>query len=520
MTHRTGSNRQIYAVEAAAAEAPLVLALDIGTSSVRAILFDAQARQVRVPAARRDTRLHVSQDGASELDPDQLLTSLWACVDECCQAAGSLAHMIGGVAISTFVSNLLGLDAHGRPVTPLMTYADTRPAPDALDLKNSLDEAALHDRTGAHLHPSYLPARFKWIQRTHPHWLSRVRYWVSIGEYLAWRLFESLAVSLSVASWTGLLDRRLLTWDDELLRVLPVDGLSLSALVDIDQPWQGLRPKFASRWPALSAVPWFPAVSDGAAANIGSGCHAAGKLALTVGTSSALRVATSEPVAQVPPGLWCYRVDRQLSLLGGAMSEGGNVYAWLSQTLNLEGIADLEQALADLPPAAPELIFLPLLLGERSPGWQGQLRGALYGLSLATTPVQILRAGLEGVAARLVVIYKLLLPALSSEPEVVASGGALLRSPTWLKIIADTLGRPVTTWQTEEATARGASVLALRSMGVFPDLASAPELNDTIIQADAERHQIYSLAGLRLEELYGAALDLQDKGLLGEIGAP
>jgi gluconokinase len=499
----------MFAVEADAAEAPLVLALDIGTSSVRALLFDAQARQVRIPVARRETRLHVSQDGASELDPDHLLTSLWASVDECYQKAGSLMNQIGGVAISTFVSNLLGLDASGRPVTPLMTYADTRPAPDALRLKNRLDEAVLHDRTGTHIHPSYLPARFMWIQRTHPEWLSRVRYWVSIGEYLARQLFGSLAVSLSVASWTGLLDRRLLAWDGELLGDLPLDGLSLSVLVDIDQPWRGLRPEFASRWPALQNVPWFPAVGDGAAANIGSGCTTADRLALTIGTSSALRVVTSEPVEQVPQGLWCYRVDRQRALLGGAMSEGGNIYAWLGRILNLEAIADLEQALAELPPVGPELIFLPLLLGERSPGWQGQLRGALNGLSLATTPVEILRAGMEGVAARLALIYKLLRPAISAQPEVIASGGALLHSPAWLQIIADTLGQPVTTWQTEEATARGAAMLALRSMGVFLDLASAPELSGTILQPDAGRHQTYLLAGQRLEALYDAVCALQ-----------
>jgi gluconokinase len=109
----------------------------------------------------------------------------------------------------------------------------------------------------------------------------------------------------------------------------------------------------------------------------------------------------------------------------------------------------------------------------------------------------------------LALIYHLLRPALSAEPEVIASGGALLNSPAWLQIIADTLGRPVTTWQTEEATARGAALLALQSMGVFPDLASAPELSDTIVQPDAGRHQIYLLAGRRLQELYGAVCGLQ-----------
>ena len=123
-------------IKAAAAQAPLILALDFGTSSVRALLFDAQARQVEDLFASRKTDLKISPEGASELDPDQLLASLGDCIDECLQAAGKLAEKIGAVAVSTFVSNLIGLDADGNPVTPLMTYADTRPAPDVERLKS------------------------------------------------------------------------------------------------------------------------------------------------------------------------------------------------------------------------------------------------------------------------------------------------------------------------------------------------------------------------------------------------
>jgi len=495
-------------IDTHSADAPLILALDIGTSSVRALLFDAQVRQVQIPLARRENQLHVSQDGTSELDPDQLLNALWACVDECLQSAGRLGEQIGGVAVSTFVSSLMGMDRDGNPVSPLMTYADTRPAADVESLKIRLDENELHDRTGTHLHAGYLPARFVWIGRVHPEWLARARHWISIGEYLMWKLFGSLSVSYSVASWTGLLDRRRLVWDKALLDLLPVDQSSLSPLVDIDQPQQGLQSEFASRWPVLKDVPWFPAVGDGAAANIGSGCSSDRRIALTIGTSSAMRVALTETISSVPQGLWCYRVDRRHSLLGGAMSEGGNIYAWLGKTLQLTGIPDLEAALAETPPVGPELVFLPLLLGERSPGWQGNLRGTLSGLSLATTPIQILRAGLEGVAARLAIIYRLLAQVLPDEPEVIASGGALLHSPAWLQIMADMLGRPVTTWQTEEATARGAVLLALRSLGIFEDLSSAPELSDTIVEPDMDQHQTYTLVWQRLDNLYSAVRDL------------
>ena len=482
--------------------APLILALDIGTSSTRALLFDAQARAVRGIEAWRKTDIRTTQEGASEIDANQLLNCLWECVDELLDRSGALAPLIGGVASCTFVGNLVGLDEGGCAITPLMTYADTRAAAEAAELKTRLDERIIHDRTGAHFHPSYLPARFFWMERARPEWLVDVKHWVSIGELLAHQLFGELAVSFSVASWTGLLDRLRLTWDDELLAALPVHPENFSHLIDIDQPWQGLRPEFAHRWPTLRDVPWFPTLGDGAAANIGSGCVSGERVAVTVGTSSAVRVAMTEAISQVPEGLWCYRVDRKRSLLGGALGEGGNIFAWLKQTLKLNTIPDLERALAAVPADSHGLTFLPLLAGERSPGWQGHLRGAIAGLSLATTPVELAKAGLEGLAYRIAEIYRLLRPTLPAEPQVIASGGALLHSSILLQTIADAVGRPVTRWGAGEATARGCALLALQSLGILRGLSDTPDLSYANYLPDPERHQSYSLAMQRQTRLY------------------
>ena len=491
-----------------------VLSIDIGSSSVRALLYDLHGRQVPGVAARQSWEMRVHPDGTVEWEAGELLEHVYSCVDTALSQAAERAAPVAAVAVSTFVSNVLAVDPQGRALSPIFPYSDTRPAREAGELRQRLDEEAVHQRTGCRFHASYLPARVLWVRRTRPELLSPGVRWMTIGEYLALQLFGRAAVSFSAASWSGLLDRQQLAWDEELLAALSLDREALSPLVDIDNPFQGLMPSFSKRWPPLQAVPWFPALGDGAAANVGSGCLDASRACLTIGTSSAIRVTLPEPVAHVPPGLWCYRIDRNRSLMGGALNEGGNIHAWLSQTLQLEAGEGVEAALAGRPPDGHGLTFLPLLVGERSPGWDAERRGTLHGLSLATTPLDILQAGLEGVAYRLALVYRQLLPALPAEPEIVAAGGALLGSPAWLQIVADVLGKTILAGAVEQASARGAARLALEALGrdeEWEEDALAGQAGDRAFEPDPGRHAVYARAVERQQVLY-EKLTLPERG--------
>jgi gluconokinase len=215
-----------------------------------------------------------------------------------------------------------------------------------------------------------------------------------------------------------------------------------------------------------------------------------------------MRAIVPSPVVHIPAGLWCYRVDSRRSLPGGALSEGGNVFAWINSTLKLGDLTKVDSALAGLAPEAHGLTVLPFFAGERSPGWAGHARATIHGLSLATTPLEILRAGLEAVAYRITMVFELLRQLLPPEPKVVASGRALLSSPTWLQIMADVLGRPVATAGIQEASARGAALLALEALGALAGLEEAPDFISTTYQPDARRHAVYRAAMERQRELY------------------
>lgn len=450
--------------------------------------------------AQQHTKPQTTPDGMVVIDPEETLAAVVACVDIVLQHAAERANQIMAVAVDTLVSNMIVVDAAGKPLTPMILYADTRNAEDAVRLQAQLDEHAIHQRTGCLLRTSYWPARLAWLKRTQPNVWKHAAHFVTLGEYLEARLFGRSRISTSVGSWTGMLNRQSLTWDNELVQALGVSGEQLGMLVDASMPQRGLQQPFRARWPVLADVPWFPAIGDGAAANLGSGCTDERTMALTVGTTGALRIVRRE-VAKVPRGLWCYRVDAKRALLGGATSEGGNVFGWMHGLLQLGPDELLEQQIAAMPPDGHGLTVLPFLAGERSPGWAGDAKATISGLTLSTTPLDMLRAGLEAVAFRFAMIATVMVDP-ASPPTIIASGGALLRSPTWLQICADALGVPITASTEAEATCRGIALLALESLGVIPNAAALPAATGQTYVPNSQHHAIYQAASERQQQLY------------------
>ena len=481
---------------------PLVLVLDVGTSSLRAQIRDGQASAIPDLDIRVPHQVLRSSDGRATLDADQILTGVALAVDQVLERAGSLTQQLGGVAVATLVSNALGVDSQGCPLTPVYTYADTRSRADTEELRREVDGQDVHDRTGCLLHSSYLPSRFRWLNRTQPDLLSKVARWISIGEYLYWHFFRSYGVSHSVASWSGLLNRHTLNWDEEWISRLPIDASQFSDLVDINQPLVGLVDPWARRWPSLAHLPWFPAVGDGAAANLGSGCSGPDRLAITIGTTAAVRAVLKGQVDSVPLGLWSYCLDRHRSLLGGATSDGGSVFDWIGKTLKLPDTTELEEALAGVEAATPGLAFLPFLSGERSPGWRDDARASFVGLTLATQPVEMLRAALEGVAYRLALIHELLRPHLSEDYQIHAGGAGLMASPVWLQILADVFGLPITAAAEQETTGRGLALLTLESLGTVDDINTMASDRGRSYDPDPRRHERYRATLTHHQHLY------------------
>ena len=485
----------------------VVLALDLGTSSVRAMLFDAHGKALPEAEAQNAYAQTMTGDGGVQTDAEELLART---VD----ATRQLLHKtdadtkarLAGVGVSCFWHSLVGVGADNRALTPLFSWADTRAAAEAKALRDELDPAGYHRRTGCELHPNYWPAKLRWLQKTQAAEFGKVKRWMSFGEYLCLRLFGAANVSLSMASGTGLFNPNTKQWDPETLKVLPVTPENLNSLAGGSETQAGLTSEWAKVLSPLKDLPWLPASGDGACSNAGSGAVDVGQIAINIGTSGAMRVAVRAEAVDIPEGLFCYRLDAERFLVGGAFANGGNVFAWVQKTLQVGSFEDAARAAAKLPPDGHGLTVLPLWAGERSPGWHGDARATITGMNLHTTPADILRASLEAVAYTFGSVHELLLRQYPTATQIIVSGGALTHDPAWTQIMADTFGLPVVTSRVFEASSRGAALLALNALGLISELGDVPAYLGKTYTPDPAAHEIYKKAQARQEALYAKML--------------
>ncbi len=269
-----------------------ILVIDAGSSSVRTLLFNDDATLIPGAVVSQPHQFTTSPPGAATMDAAELRARVESCIGGI--LAHPAAHDIHVVGMAAYVGNMLGLDSANEPVTPIYSYADTRSADDVDFLKTQVDIESLHQRTGCLLHTAYQPGRLYWLRRTEPDLFARVTLWADFATYLYTHWFGEAACSYSVAAWTGMLSRSELTWTRKWLEILGMNESQFPSLADYNDFARGLTPAYADRWPALRDVPFCRAVGDGAAANIGSGCADESHIALTVGTTAALRL-VSEP---------------------------------------------------------------------------------------------------------------------------------------------------------------------------------------------------------------------------------
>jgi len=419
-----------------------VLALDIGSSSVRAQRFDE----------RGEANDELRQEKYESDDPAEV--------------AAAVRRVLGDEepdATSCFAHSLVAVDRNWKALTPILGWRDTRSTDEADRLARKLDPGAVHARTGAFLHPSFWPAKLAWLAGTEPETFRRTACFVSFADYLR----GEAETSLGMASTSGLLDLATQEWDAELLDILGVDE---------------------ERLPRITGVPLWP---DAACSNAGAGCVTRERAALMVGTSGAFRVLYESERPQPQPGLFLYLADARRVVEGGALSDGGNLYGWLERTLG-----DASGSLAERDPSDHGLTFLPFLGGERSTGWNPHARGTIHGLTLETTPLDLRQAAYEGVAFRFAAIADL----LPDVREVVATGAGLLHDRDWIQIMADALARPIHVSGVPEASLRGAAVLALERLG--HEVAEAPIAE--VVDPRAERAEAYRAAREQQQRLYEA----------------
>jgi gluconokinase len=491
-------------------KSPFILALDIGTSSVRAAIYDAAGDAVPATFVKNERFLNATDDGGAEIDALEAFAQVVQAIDDVLKKAENLDGKIEYVATCAFWHSLVGIDAEGAPTTKVFGWADTRSAQFIKALRANFDEYETHNRTGARFHSSYWTAKLFWLRKDFPKVFAKTERWLSLSDFVALKLFDQSQTSVSMASGTGIFDIRENIWDAELLEFLKIKQTNLPEIVAEDSKTFRLNKTYAERWKRLKNAKWFPAIGDGAANNIGASCVRKSKAALMIGTSGAMRVAyRGAPPAKIPEGLWCYRIDRKRIVIGGAISDGGGLFRWLKDTYKIEDIDAVETEIARREPDAHDLTFLPFLAGERGTGYNENAKGAILGLKTATSAVDIVQAALESVAYRFAEIFDQLNDAANIR-EIVASGGALRESAVWTQIIADVLGKNMSLPDTREASSRGAVLLVLASVGKIESIEDLKTPKGLEFKFDKNRNKIYREARARHDKFYNLIINYKN----------
>jgi len=450
-----------------ATDSLLILSIDIGTSSTRSAFFDGQGRRIMGTTAQQTYPLYTTPDGGAELEAGAILRAVTECLQKTLGVYRTTpllkGRRIAGVGVSCFWHSFVGTNAKGEAITRVYTWADSRCRDDAAALRMKLKEKEVHARTGCMLRASFWAAKLLWLRRIEPRLVTRAAQWMSPAEWLQLQLVGSANCAHGMATGTGLYSPSKLGWDAQMLKTAGLTPEQLRPLSD--EPVE-VGIKLAQSFPELKGVPWYPAIGDGAASSLGSGATRPGLAAVNVGTSAAVRVMRNGVKdAASPFGLFCYRVDEKRYLIGGAVSNAGNLRAWALRELRLTDGPELETALANRTEPKHGLTVLPFLNAERAPFWNEEDTGVIHGLRQSSTSLDILQAFTEATYQRLALIYEMVCAGEKTPPKLIVSGG-IQKSASSLQRLANVFGQPVYPNDEPEASLRGASVFVLEKLGV------------------------------------------------------
>ncbi|AGF73743.1 gluconokinase [Corynebacterium halotolerans] len=481
---------------------PYVLALDVGSTASRGGLYDATGRPVKGSKERIAHAFTTAGDGTSTIDAGQV-------VDECAQIVDAVVafaeenRLVGevtGVAMDSFASSLILVDADGDALTPCLTYADSRSHRQVRFLQERVDEADYHARTGVRLHTSYHPSRLLWLQQEDPETFARTHAAMTIGEYVYLRLAGIRGIATSMAAWSGILDLHTGELDLPILQACGTDPDLFAAVHDPDQPARPAADALPEKWRMLADADWFHAIPDGWPSNIGPGAVDSSTAAVAAATSGAMRVIVSQRPGTIPDGLWCYRLSRAAWILGGALNDVGRAVEWLENTVApVDG--ELGEVLAG-PPRDDAPAVLPFFSGERATGWASDARASLVGLTTATGPADLWRGVVEGLALSYRRVWDALGEAGAQPERVIASGRVTIDHPAWLQPLADSLEVPVVPLAMKRATLRGTALIALDVLA--PDVGRATPPFDEAWSPVAGHAGHYRHARGDFERLYTA----------------
>jgi len=448
---------------------PVIVGVDMGTTNTKALCLQPDGTILSSHSV--SNRLIEPQPTWAEQDPEEIVQGVIQAVRGSLEKGKVSPSDVMGVCFSAAMHSIMAVDGNGRPLTRAIIWADNRARQEASRLQKSGEGLAIYRRTGTPLHPMSPLAKLKWFQKEEPDLYRRVRKWISFKEYLLHRLLGEWVVDYSIASATGLFHLQKKEWDADILAELDLRQDHLSNPVPATAVFRSLKKEIAEEMGLLPGTPIIIGASDGVLANVGVGAVELGEVAVTVGTSGAIRTVAEKPLTDSKGRTFCYALIEDRWVIGGAVNNGGILLQWFKEHFAKEQ-ADLKALLQEaepIPPGAEGLLCMPFLTGERAPYWNADLSGAFVNIRLHHGRGHFLRAVLEGICYSLRSVFEVMKPMVGPVRDVRASGG-FARSPLARQMLADVLGEKLLFAENPEASAVGAAALGLLGIGKWDSL--------------------------------------------------
>ena len=489
-----------------------VIGIDIGTTSTKAVAFDAEAKPVFHYAV--EYPIINTKPNFAEQDPELVFDAVLSCLRTVARLLCESDYELKGVCFSSAMHSLIALDEHGSPLTNCIIWADARSMAQAASLKNSVIGHSIYLHTGTPLHPMSPLPKICWLRESDPNLFKKTAKFIGIKEYVFFKLYGEYKIDYSIASATGLFNIFDLYWHSDALEVAGISASLLSEPVPASYTFSSMEKAYAEKLGVDADLPFVIGASDGCLANLGADAVCEGDAVVTIGTSGAIRVTADKPVTDLKERIFSYVLTPEKYVLGGAVNNGGIVLQWFRDNfysaeaeaakVNEKDIFSLLNAeAASVAPGSEGLLFLPYLLGERSPHWNAAARGCFFGVHYTHSRAHFLRALMEGIIFGVYSVGIALEQTMGPVKRIYANGG-FTHSELWVQMLADVFNVEVRLTDTAEGSALGAAILGMHTLGMIDNLEDAGKLLKVqkTYTPNVQANKVYLRNYALFEELY------------------
>src|SRR5690625_1654128 len=315
----------------------LVLALDLGTTSAKAVIFEQNGKLVA--EAERMVTSHYPEPGWVEQDPVEIERAAVGAVRDVMDEAKIESEELLTISFSAAMHSLICVDENYRPLSRAIIWADGRSSQQAKELKQG-NGNEIYKRTGLPNHPMSPLSNLIWMKENDFAPYNEAAYFISAKEYVIYKWFGRRLIDYAMASATGLFNMNTFAWDEEALATAGIEEKQLSEIVPPTEILTGIDQTIAAEMGISSELPFVIGSADGQLANLGSGAISAGEVAISAGTSGAIRQMISGFETSEQQETFCYAFTRDLSIIGGPTNNGGIALQWLKELIEYEGSID------------------------------------------------------------------------------------------------------------------------------------------------------------------------------------